>query len=130
MNNENTTVNSSLVASDMIQSIDDHAGPNDEAYGAPVKNGCPALFLYLSPKLSFMWTPNGETVAALKPSAFRPSRALVISALVQFCAIAHEAMVLSKYTLPCWSRKRRLSALTLNGQAKYGAVPSANCFEE
>ena len=100
MNNENTTVNWSLVASDMIQSIEDHAGPNDEAYGAPVKKRCPALFLYLSPKLSFMWTPNGETVTALKPSAFKPSRALVISALVQFCAIAHEDMVLSRYTLP------------------------------
>src|SRR6516162_7836385 len=130
MNNENTTVNSSLVASDKIQSIDDHAGPNDEAYGAPVKKRCPALFLYLSPKLSFMRTPNGETVTALKPSDFKPSRALVISALVQFCAIAHEDMVLSRYTLPFWSRKRRLSALTLAGQAKVGGVAPAPRTDE
>src|SRR5262249_38449582 len=125
MNKENTTVNRSLVASDMIQSIEDHAGPNEEAYGGPVKKRCPALFSYLSPKLSFIWTPNGETVTALKPSAFRPSRALVISASVQFCAMAHEDMVLSRYTLPFWSRKRRLSALTLAGQAKVGVVPAA-----
>ena len=39
------------MASDMIQSIEVHAGPNDEAYGASVNNHCPALFLYLSPKL-------------------------------------------------------------------------------
>src|SRR6516165_8581195 len=123
MNNERITVNCSLVASVMTQSIEVHAGPSGEAYGAPVKKRCPALFLYLSPKLSFMWTPNGETVTALKPSALQPSRALVISALVQFCAIAHEAMVLSRYTLPFWSRKRRLPALTLAGQAKVGVVP-------
>src|SRR5271163_3136575 len=129
MNNENTTVICSLVASDMIQSIEDHAGPNDEAYGASVKKRCPALFLYLSPKLSFMWTPNGETVTALKPSAFNPSRALVISALVHFCAIAHEDIALSRYTLPFWSRKRRLSALTLSGQAKVGIVPAARCTD-
>src|SRR5262245_30603416 len=130
MNNENTTVIWSLVASDMIQSIEVHAGPNDEAYGASLKNLCPALFLYLSPKLSFMWTPNGETVTALKPSAFKPTRALVISALVQLCAMAHEAIVLSRYTLPFWSRKRRCSALTLAGQAKVGVVPAASCMEE
>ena len=88
------------------------------------------MFLYLSPKLSFMWTPNGETVTALKPSAFKPSSALVISALVQFCAMAHEDMVLSRYTLPFWSRKRRFSALTLAGQAKVGVVPAASCMEE
>src|SRR3954466_15373204 len=114
----------------MIQSIEDHAGPNDEAYGAPVKKRWPALFLYLSPKLSFMWTPNGETVTALKPSAFKPSRALVISASVQFCAIAHEDMVLSRYTLPFRSRKRRSSALTLAGQANPGVVPAAPCTDE
>src|SRR5262245_21978949 len=114
----------------MIRSIEDHAGPNGEAYGAPVKKRWPALFLYLSPKLSFMWTPNGETVTALKPSAFKPSRALVISALVQFCAIAHEDMALSRYTLPFWSRKRRLSALTLAGQAKPGVVPAAPRTDE
>jgi hypothetical protein len=77
-----------------------------------------------------MWTPNGETVTALKPSDFNPSRALVISALVQFCAIAHEAMVLSRYTLPFWSRKRRLSALTLAGQANVEVVPAARCTDE
>jgi hypothetical protein len=114
----------------MIQSIEVHAGPNDEAYGAPVKNLCPALFFYLSPKLSFMWTPNGETVTALKPSAFKPTRALVISALVQFCAMAHEDMVLGRYTLPFWSRKRRSSALTLAGQAKVGVVPVTSSAEE
>src|SRR5262249_47273051 len=114
----------------MIRSIEDHAGANDEAYRAPVKKRLPALFLYLSPKLSFMWTPNGETVTASKPSAFKPSRALVISALVQFCAIAHEDMVLSRYTSPFWSRKRRLSALTLAGQAKPGVVPAAPRTDE
>ena len=100
MNSESTTVSSSLVASETIRSIEDHAGPNGEAYGASAKKRCPARFLYLSPKLPFIWTPNGETVTALKPSAFRPSRALVISASVQFCAIAHEDMALSRYTLP------------------------------
>src|SRR5262249_1192277 len=114
----------------MIRSTEDHAGPNDEAYGTPVKKGWPALFLYLSPKLSFMWSPNGETVTALKPSAFKPSRALLISASVQFCAIAHEDMVLSRYTLPFWSRKRRSSALTLAGQAKPGVVPAAPRTDE
>ena len=76
----------------MIQSIEDHAGPNDEAYGASVKKLCPALFLYLSPKLSFMWTPNGETVTALKPSAFKPSRALGdfgIGAVLCHCPRGH-----------------------------------------
>src|SRR5262245_38529634 len=130
MNKDSTTVICSLVGSDMIQSIEVHAGPNDEAYGASVKNLSPALFLYLSPKLSFMWTPNGETVTALKPSSFKPSRALVISAFVQFCAMAHEDMVLSRYTLPFWSRKRRLSALTLAGQAKPGVVTAAPRIDE
>src|SRR6516165_8203225 len=129
MNNERITVNCSLVASVMTQSIEVHAGPSGEAYGAPVKKRCPALFVYLSPKLSFMWTPNGETVTALKPSAFKPSRAPVISALVQFCAMAHEDTALSKYTLPLWSRKQRLSALTLAGQANVGAAPAAGCTD-
>ena len=54
----------------------------------------------------------------------------MISALVQFCAMAHEDMVLSRYTLPFWSRKRRFSALTLAGQAKVGVVPVASSAEE
>src|SRR4029077_14257734 len=44
----------------------------DEAYGLPLKKLLPALFLYRSPKLSFIWTPNGDTVTALNLRAFRP----------------------------------------------------------
>src|SRR5690348_13332681 len=114
----------------MIRSIEDHAGPNDEAYRAPVTKRWPALLLYLSPKLPFTWTPNGETVTAPKPRAFKPSRALVISASVQFCAIDQEDMALSRYTVPFWSRKRRLSALTLASQARPGVVPAAPRTDE
>src|SRR4029079_8543469 len=42
----------------------------------------------------------------------------------------HEDMVLSRYTLPFWSRKRRLSALTLAGQAKVGVAPAASCTDD
>jgi hypothetical protein len=54
MKNEKTTVISSRAASRVTQSIEDQAGPRDEAYGLPLKKLWPALFLYRSPKLSFI----------------------------------------------------------------------------
>src|ERR1041384_346522 len=93
MKNEKTTVISSRVASRITQSIEVHAGPSDEACGLPLKKLWPALFLYRSPKLSFIWTPKGETVTALNFRAFSPSKACVISASEQFCDIAQDDMV-------------------------------------
>src|SRR4030095_12337755 len=96
MKSEKTTVISSRVASRITQSMEDQAGPRDEAYGLPVKKPWPALFLYRSPTLSFICTPNGDTVTALNLRAFRPSKACVISALEQFCDMAQDDIVFKR----------------------------------
>ena len=60
-----------------------------------------------STQSAWMPTPFGATLTALNPRLATPSSAVVISALVRFCAMPHDEKTFIRYGSPNWSTTLR-----------------------